>query len=41
MSALLVGYGRCSTDHKDLTAQRDRVTSKSWTAVSTMAMSLV
>ena len=23
MSALLVGYARCSTDHQDLTAQRD------------------
>ena len=23
MSALLVGYARCSTDQKDLTAQRD------------------
>jgi DNA invertase Pin-like site-specific DNA recombinase len=23
MAALLVGYGRCSTDQQDLTAQRD------------------
>lgn len=23
MSALLVGYARCSTDHQDLAAQRD------------------
>ena len=26
MSALLVGYARCSTDQQDLTAQRDALT---------------
>jgi DNA invertase Pin-like site-specific DNA recombinase len=26
MSALLVGYARCSTDNQDLTAQRDGLT---------------
>lgn len=26
MDALLVGYARCSTDQKDLTAQRDGLT---------------
>jgi len=26
MSALLVGYARCSTDQQDLTAQRDGLT---------------
>ena len=27
MSALLVGYARCSTDQQDLTAQRDALLS--------------
>jgi DNA invertase Pin-like site-specific DNA recombinase len=26
MTALLIGYARCSTDAQDLTSQRDRLT---------------